>query len=150
VKSPIQIPHWHAIVHAGQSVLTFIGGGAVLGFIGWLYTRKQESFEDSILLMLQTVKYDTWRSAAGIHADYGRKYLSDVPAWVIIPPANVNTGWRRLKWWLRTVPYQARHLWRKKFFVPSLRKVEKAVLRLWKKGLLVRNDLKPGYYRLKP
>jgi len=42
-----------------------------------------------------------------------------------------------------------RHVWRRFFFIPDVKKVEKTVLHLWKRGLLVRDEAKPKYYKLK-
>jgi hypothetical protein len=42
-------------LHLVHVALTFIGGGGVLAFIGWLYKRRQENFEEKVLL---------WRTAA--------------------------------------------------------------------------------------
>lgn len=85
------------------------------------------------------------RPDSGIHSDYGRECMKDVPTWVILRPPN----WSKFKWRFRGAPYQVRHLWRKSYFMPSLKKVEKTVLHLWKRGLLVRDNAKPGYYTLK-
>ena len=135
-------------LHVVQVALTFIGGGTVLGFIGWLYKRRQENFEDKVLLMFQSSQNQMWRTAEGIHNDYRKQCLRDVPVWVVFP---THTNWRAgLKWRLRTVPYQVRHVWRMNFFMPSLKKVEKAVLRLWKRSLLVRSQSQQQYYKLRP
>ncbi len=135
------------VFHVIHVVLTFIGGTAVLGFIGWLYKRRQENFEDRVLGMFAHDESQQWRTADGIHNDYLKQNLKDVPAWVIFP---THTNWRTgLKWRLRTVPYQARHFWRMMFFMPNEKKVEKTVLSLWKRGLLLRDRAKPKYYRLK-
>jgi hypothetical protein len=37
-----------------------------------------------------------------------------------------------------------------KFLMPSLKKVEKTVLRLWKRGLLIRDPSKAAILQLKP
>jgi hypothetical protein len=135
-------------LHVVQVALTFIGGGTVLGFIGWLYERRRDNFEDRVLVMFQNTQNQQLRTAAGIHNDYRKQCLKDVPVWVIFP---THTNWRaELKWRLRTIPYQVRHVWRMNFFMPSLKKVEKTVLSLWKRGLLVRDQSKPQYYKLKP
>lgn len=135
-------------LHVVHVALTFIGGGAVLGFFGWLYKRRQENFEDKVLVMFENSQNQQLRTAEGIHNDYRGQYLKDVPMWVILP---THTNWRAgLKWRLRTIPYQVRHVWRMSFFMPSLKKVEKTVLHLWKRGLLIRDQAKPQYYKLKP
>ena len=143
----IVIPYLREIFHVIQVALTFIGGGAVLGFIGWLYKRRQENFEDKVLTMFANDPNKQWRTADGIHSDYGREHYKDVPMWVIFP-IHANR-WAGLKWWLRTVPYQVRHFWRMKFFMPSSKKVEKTVLNLWKKQLIVRDLTNQKYYRLR-
>jgi hypothetical protein len=103
-------------LHMVHVALTFIGSGAVLAFVGWLYKRRQENFEDKVLLMFQNSQNQLLRTATGIHNDYRGQYLKDVPVWVILP---THTNWRAgLKWRLRTVPYQVRHVWRMKFFMP--------------------------------
>ncbi len=141
-------PVTREVLHVIHVALTFIGGGTVLGFIGWLYKRRQENFEDKVLGMFANDQNQQWRTADGIHSDYERENYKDVPMWVIFP---THTNWRAgLKWRLRTVPYQARHFWRMMFFMPTLKKVEKTVLRLWKRGLLLRDQAKPKYYKLRP
>ncbi len=136
------------VLHAAQVILTFIGGGAVLAFIGWLYKRRQDNFEDKVLVMFQNSQNQLWRTAEGIHSDYIGACLKDVPTWVILP---MHTNWRAgLKWRLRTVPYQVRHVWRMKFLIPSSKRVEKTVLSLWKRELLIRDQTKPQYYKLRP
>jgi hypothetical protein len=130
-------------------VLQFIGGTTVIGFFGWLYKRRQEKFEDRVLLMFENNENrQHFRTAAGIHGDYIRECLKDVPMWVILPPQ--TRGWTGFKWRIRSVPYQARHLWRRSFLLPNLKRVEKTVLHLWKRGLLLRDNAKPKYYGLKP
>jgi hypothetical protein len=130
-------------------VLQFIGGTTVIGFFGWWYKRRQEKFEDRVLIMSENSENrQRLRTAEGIHSDYIRECLKDVPMWVILPPQ--PKGWTRFKWRIRTVPYQLRHLWRRSFFLPNLKKVEKTVLHLWKRGLLIRDNAQPKYYRLKP
>src|SRR5258708_28000106 len=135
------LPEAFHVVHVA---LTFIGGGSVLGFIGRLHRRRQENFEDKVLVMFVNSQNQLWRTAEGIHSDYIRECLKDVPMWVILPPQPPG-----LKWRLRTVPFQVRHVWRMNFFMPSLKKVEKTVLSLWKRGLLLRDQTKPKYYKLK-
>jgi hypothetical protein len=142
--------HWREVLHALQAILTFIGGGAVLGFIAWAFKRGREKLEDSVLLMFQNDPDQRWRTAEGIHGDYIKGCLKDVPMRVTLLAANVNTRWTRLKWQLRILPYLVRHVWRGNFFfVPGRRKVERTVLHLWKRGLLVRNEAAPRRYRLK-
>ncbi len=95
--------------------------------------------------MFEDNQNQQWHTAEGIHNDYIRENLKDVPMWVILPPHPPGG----FKWRLRTVPYQVRHVWRMSFFMPSLKKVEKTVLHLWKRGLLIRDHAKPKYYKLK-
>jgi hypothetical protein len=141
-------PFLQEALHVVRTVLAFIGGSAVLGFVGWLYKRRQENFEDKVLGMFASDPHQQLRTANGIHNDYRKQYLNDVPMWVILPTHN---NWRDgLKWRLRTFPYQARHMWRMKFLMPRLKKVEKTVLHMWKQGLLIRDQAKPQYYKLKP
>ena len=135
------------ILHGIQIALTFIGGSTVLAFIVWLYKRRQENFEDKVLGMFANDANQQWRTAKGIHSDYGRENIKDVPMWVVFPTH--TNRWDGLKWRVRTIPYQVRHVWRMNFFMPSLKRVEKTVLRLWKRGLLIRDQAKPKYYRLK-
>jgi hypothetical protein len=139
----------HEIYNAVRTVLTFIGVGTVLAFIGWLYKRRQENFEDKVLLMFERDPHQQWRTAQGIHSDYGRENLKDVPTWVVLRPPNITKGWPRWKWRFRTIPYQVRHFWRVSFFMPSSNKVEKTMLHLWKRGLLIREPTKSKYYKLK-
>jgi len=141
-------PLLREVLHVVQTTLTFIGGGTVLGFIGWLYRKRQENFEEKVLAMFASDPHKQLRTAKGIHNDYLKNFIKDVPMWVVFP---IHNNWRAgLKWRLRTVPYQVRHVWRMKFFMPNLKKVEKTVLRLWKSGLLIRDQAKPQYYKLKP
>ena len=142
-------PFLSEFVKVMRVVLQFIGGTTVIGFLGWLYKRRQENFEDSVLLMFEMDPHQQLRTVEGIHSDYIGRCLKDVPTWVVIAPPNVNTRWTRFKWRLRTVPYQVRHVWRRFFFIPDAKKVEKTVLHLWKRGLLVRDEAKPKYYKLK-
>lgn len=100
------------VFHVVHVALTFIGGGTVLGFIGWLYKRRQENFEDKVLLMFERDPNQQWRTAEGIHNDYRGKYLKDVPVWVVLHPPGATKGLPHLKWRLRTIPYQIRHFWR--------------------------------------
>jgi hypothetical protein len=138
------IPHLQELIHVIRVTLTFIGGSTVIGFLGWLYKRRQENFEDKVLEMFAE-RQQPWRTADGIHNDYRGKHLKDVPMWVILPTH--KTRWDGIKWRLRTIPYQVRHVWRMKFLMPNKKKVERTVLHLWKRGLLVRvND--PKYFRL--
>jgi hypothetical protein len=137
-------PHLRDFLHAVQVTLTFIGGGTVIGFIGWLFKRRQENFEDKVLMLF--AGNPPARTIEGIHNDYRGQYLKDVPTWVVLP---THRNWRDgLKWRLRTIPYQVRHVWRMKFLMPSQRRVERTILSLWKRGLLIR-DLNPKYYKLK-
>jgi hypothetical protein len=62
-------------------VLQFIGGTTVIGFFGWWYKRRQEKFEDRVLLMFEADRNQQWRTAEGIHSDYLRECLKDVPMW---------------------------------------------------------------------
>jgi hypothetical protein len=140
----LTIPHLRLFIHVMRIALTFIGGSTVIGFLGWLYKRRQENFEDKVLEMLADGQ-QLWRTADGIHNDYIGNFLRDVPMWVI-HPLN-KTWWDGLKWRLRTMPYQVRHFWRMKFFMPNKKKVERTVLHLWKRGLLVRGQ-DPKYFRL--
>ena len=141
-----RVPTLPELFHAIRVVLTYIGGSAVVGFIVWLYKRRQESFEDKVLQLLAQNKYQQWHTADGIHNDYRGEFLKDVPMWVILPIH--NTRWDGIKWRVRTLPYQVRHLWRMKFLMPDKQKVERTVLHLWKRGLLIRgND--PSYFRLR-
>jgi hypothetical protein len=141
-------PFLREVLHVVQIVLTFIGGSAVLGFFGWLFKRRQENFEDKVLSMFASDPQRQLRTANGIHNDYRREHLKDVPVWVMMPDVHTS-WWAGVKWRIRTIPYQARHVWRMKFFMPSLKKVEKTVLRLWKRGLLIRDQAKPQYYKLR-
>src|SRR5580658_7305508 len=120
---PVMSQFVREALHVVNVALTFIGGGTVLAFIGWLYKRRQEDFEDQVLLIFQNSQHQTWHTSAGIHNDYRGLYLKDVPMWVVLP---THTNWREgLKWRIRTIPYQARHIWRMNFFMPSLKKVER-------------------------
>ncbi len=134
-------------LHVAHVALTFIGGGALLALIGWFYKRRQENFEDKVLLIFQNSHNPRLRSATGVHNDYRGQYLKDVPMWVVLP---MHTDWQGgLRWRFRTLPYQVRHVWRMKFLMPSPKKVERTVLSLWKRGLLIRDQATPEYYKLK-
>ena len=141
------IRHLLEILHGIRIALTFIGGGTVLGFIRLLYTRRRENFEDKVLRTFANDANQRWRTAEGIHSDCGREQYKDTPMWVIFP---VHTNrWQAFKWRFRTIPYQVRYVWRTNFLMPSLKRVEKTVLSLWKRGLLIRDQAKPKYYSLK-
>ena len=89
-------PFLQEALHVVRTVLAFIGGSAVLGFIGWLYKRRQENFEDKVLEMFANDPHQQLRTANGIHIDYRNQYLKDVTMWVLLPTHN---DWRAgLKW----------------------------------------------------
>jgi hypothetical protein len=66
------------VLHAVQVALTFIGGGTVLGFIGWLYKRRQENFEDKVLVMFQNSQNQQLRTAAGTETGVKQPSTADV------------------------------------------------------------------------
>jgi hypothetical protein len=138
------IQYLYEIWHGIRVVLTFIGGGTVVAFFVWMYKRRQENFEDTVLGMFAKYQREPWHTAEGIHNEYLGEVVGDVPLWVgSLPQAE-------LKWRLRAIPYQFRHFWRRNFFLPSKKRVERTVLHLWKHGLLIRGHDDPKYYRLKP
>ncbi len=87
----LSIPHLHELIYFLHTALTFIGGSAVIAFLGWIYKRRQETFDDKVLEMFADGQ-QPWRTADGIHNDYRGKYLKDVPMWVILPIQN-KTRW---------------------------------------------------------
>ncbi len=79
-------PFLSEFVKVMRVVLQFIGGTTVIGFLGWLYKRRQENFEDSVLLMFEMDPHQQLRTVEGIHSDYIGRCLKDVPTWVVIAP----------------------------------------------------------------
>jgi hypothetical protein len=135
---------WQAI----QTGLKFIGGTAVVGFFVWLWKRRQENFADVVLDMFAHDKEKLWKKPKVIHTDFiANVILKGVPAWVVFPPlGNRKALW---KWRFRSIPYQVRYIWRSRFLMPSEAKVERTILNLWKRGLLIRAKDEPEYYRIK-
>jgi hypothetical protein len=137
--------HLQGILHWIQLALAFIGTGTVLRFFAWIFQKRKENFEDAVLAMF--AKDQKWRKPSGIHNDYRGEVVGDIPMWVFFPIH--TTKWGGLKWRVRTIPYHLRHWWRLSTFMPSKRKVEKTVLHLWKRDLLMRDPADPQHYKLK-
>jgi hypothetical protein len=135
--------------HVTQRVLAVIGATSVARFIHWLWTRRRENFEDKVLKTFQPKRNPSpWRTTEQIQNEFRGDAVGDIPMWVILPVPG-QPRWGRFKWRLKSAPYRVRHFWRKRF-VPSLAKVEKTVLHLWKRNLLMRDAQQSNHYRLRP
>jgi hypothetical protein len=140
-------PTLDTVLVYARTVLSVIGGGTVVTAIGWLFKRKQETFENAVLNLFAKPDQRWYRTADQIHNDFRKKFVGDVPMWVLFPP---EPGFRsRIKWLIKTIPHQLRHLWRMNVLMPSEKKVDRTVLRLWKTGLLIRDQTYMDHYTLK-
>jgi hypothetical protein len=129
----------------------FVGSGVLVQIARWYVARRESQLEDHIICNWQEQRYTTasWRTPKNIYNDCRRALIGDVPMWVLIPQG--NSPWTMVTGFIRALPYQARHDWRVTFKLPSQKKVEKTILRLWKKGLLAQANFDGEVcYRLRP
>jgi hypothetical protein len=64
--------------------------------------------------------------------------------------ATSGNFWVKSRWWLRTLPFRIRHYWPRRLRMPTKKRVDRAIMRLWKANHLIRATGAVGYYRLKP
>jgi hypothetical protein len=142
---PLHFPQlWHLL----QASLTFIGGTTVVGFVVWLWKRKQESFENAVLKMFMRDPQQPIRNAAGIQADFYFDLFRGAPT--NFHSATSGNFWVKSRWYCATLPFRIFYFWPRRLAMPSLKRIDLAIMRLWRDGHLLRATGTSGYYRLKP
>jgi hypothetical protein len=141
-------PHLLQIWHIAQAFLTFIGGTTVAGLFVWLWKRGQENFENTVLKMFMRDPQQPIRNATGIRADFYFDLFRGAPT--IFHSATSGNFWVKLRWWFGRLPFCICHFWPRRLVMPSQKRIDRAIMQLWRDGHLLNATGSPGYYKLKP
>jgi len=133
--------------HFGEIVSQLIGVGTVLRGIAWLYKRKEEKFEDKVIdtLRKQEGRFP-WRSARGVVSRMRREAAYNY-ARALFPPRVVS--WSSFGTRLSVIPWRMRYFYQRNLVIPSIRKADRTLRTLWKRGLLVCPPENPALYQLR-
>ena len=139
--------HLHEAYRAGQVILQLIGAGTLVKFASWLYRRTQGKLEDKVI---DTFKRDEghWlpQTAHGVVSHMKREAVHKY-ACALFPPRIVD--WASFISWLGLIPLRLRYLYHRKLVIPTVRKADRTLRSLWKRGLLICPPDNPRVYQLK-
>jgi hypothetical protein len=137
---------FHEAYHRGGVILQLIGVGTIIRSVAaWLYKRKEEMVEDRIIDALKEGRMP-WQSAHGVVARMRHAAVfAHIPA--AFPPRIVN--WSSFLARLRVLPWEMRYFYHRNMVIPSLRKTDRTMRTMWKRGLLNCLPENPSLFQLK-
>jgi hypothetical protein len=128
---------------AGKKIPAWSTGVAIV-------TAYHDWQDDQVLATFRGNDDGPWQSAHSVVGDLGLKAaLRQDARGFFIPKAS---GWRAHYEYWKVAPIRWRHWLRRLFVIPSKEEADKILIRLWKRGLLVRagwTHTKNEFYKLR-